>query len=232
MKHAKQRRHRKVVTFYTACHGFRKPFKVLCDGTFLHNLAAHRVAPPDKAISNVLAAPVKLFTTRSPIRSSYYQSRHEIVSCVLDELKRLGKSHSKTLAAARDFAVARCDHEGKTKADTCILEAGKENNHEHFFVVTQDADLRKKLQERKFVKDSEEKRLHITEEERKRLEKKTGVILASQEPNHSVEEEDLGGHLNRHTAAGKVSQAARKGLGVKDKPQFKRESKGSYSRSP
>ncbi|PKI69079.1 hypothetical protein CRG98_010548 [Punica granatum] len=216
MKHAKQRRHRKVVTFYTACHGFRKPFKVLCDGTFLHNLAAHRVAPPDKAISNVLAAPVKLFTTR----------------CVLDELKRLGKSHSKTLAAARDFAVARCDHEGKTKADTCILEAGKENNHEHFFVVTQDADLRKKLQERKFVKDSEEKRLHITEEERKRLEKKTGVILASQEPNHSVEEEDLGGHLNRHTAAGKVSQAARKGLGVKDKPQFKRESKGSYSRSP
>ncbi|OWM71381.1 hypothetical protein CDL15_Pgr005568 [Punica granatum] len=116
----------------------------------------------------------------------------------------------------RHPCIYLCDHDSKTKANTCILEAVKENNHEHFFVVTQDADLQKKLQEipgipvmflekpssvqSKFVKDSEEKRLHITEEEWKRLEKKTGVVLASQEPNHS-DEEDLGGHRSRHNSS-------------------------------
>ncbi|XP_031378682.1 rRNA-processing protein UTP23 homolog [Punica granatum] len=228
MKHTKQRRRRKAVTFYTACYGFRKPFKVLCDGTFVHNLVVHRVDPADRAISNILSAPVKLFTTR----------------CVLEELKRLGRSHSEALATARSFAVARCDHEGKTKADSCILEVVKENNREHFFVATQDADLRRKLKEmpcipimfglrnvlfleqpsaaqRKYAKDSEEERLHISEEERKMLEKKTGVILASTKPKHSDEEEDLAGQ-DGYKAVAEKTQAVKKGLGVKDKPQFKR----------
>ncbi|PKI52506.1 hypothetical protein CRG98_027078 [Punica granatum] len=181
MKHTKQRRRRKAVTFYTACYGFRKPFKVLCDGTFVHNLVVHRVDPADRAISNILSAPVKLFTTR----------------CVLEELKRLGRSHSEALATARSFAVARCDHEGKTKADSCILEVVKENNREHFFVATQDADLRRKLKE------------------------KTGVILASTKPKHSDEEEDLAGQ-DGYKAVAEKTQAVKKGLGVKDKPQFKR----------
>ncbi|XP_031382855.1 uncharacterized protein LOC116197007 [Punica granatum] len=148
-------------------------------------------------------------------------------------------SKNRCVIGSLGILLFRCDHDSKTKANTCILEAVKENNHEHFFVVTQDADLQKKLQElqpwlvfrycrmripfpsdsylnipgipvmflekpssvqSKFVKDSEEKRLHITEEEWKRLEKKTGVVLASQEPNHS-DEEDLGGHRSRHNSS-------------------------------
>ena len=66
MRVTKLRRHRKSVRFYAACFGFREPYKVLCDGTFVHHLIAHTIKPADKAVSNILAAPVKLFTTRSP----------------------------------------------------------------------------------------------------------------------------------------------------------------------
>nr|AFK41978.1 unknown [Medicago truncatula] len=81
MKVKKQKRHRKSLTFYTACFGFRKPYKVLCDGTFVHHLVVNRITPADTALANILSATVKLYTTR----------------CVLVELKRLGKSYSEAL---------------------------------------------------------------------------------------------------------------------------------------
>lgn len=60
----KQKRHRRAVRFYTACFGFREPFKILCDGTFVHHLVANRITPADTALANILGATVKLFTTR------------------------------------------------------------------------------------------------------------------------------------------------------------------------
>lgn len=65
MRFKKQKRHRKAVRFYTACFGFREPFKILCDGTFVHHLLANGIAPADTALTNILGAPVKIFTTRS-----------------------------------------------------------------------------------------------------------------------------------------------------------------------
>lgn len=65
MRVKKQKRHRKIVRFYTACFGFRQPYKVLCDGTFVHHLIENRITPADIALSNTLAAPVKLFATKS-----------------------------------------------------------------------------------------------------------------------------------------------------------------------
>lgn len=65
MKVKKQKRHRKTVRFFTACFGFRQPYKVICDGTFVHHLIENRITPADQALSNTLAAPVKLFTTKS-----------------------------------------------------------------------------------------------------------------------------------------------------------------------
>lgn len=70
MKVKKQKRHRKIVRFYTACCGFRPPLKVLCDGTFVHHLLVNRITPADDALSNLLGAPVKLFTTGYSIASS------------------------------------------------------------------------------------------------------------------------------------------------------------------
>lgn len=41
----------------------------------------------------------------------------------------------------------RCEHEKLKSANVCLVEVIGEKNPEHFFVSTQDVDLRKKLQE-------------------------------------------------------------------------------------
>lgn len=228
MRFKKQKRHRKTVRFFSVCFGFRQPFKVLCDGTFIHHLLHNELTPADKALSNCLSAPVKLFTT----------------SCVLAELKKLGASQSASFQAARKLAVARCDHEKRVSADACIAEVIGELNSEHFFVATQDADLRKKLQkvpnapliyglrnalfleppskfQREFVKSSEEKRLHMTENEYKALEKRTTSISENEDTRDSSDKEGLGFHspgLQPHN----TRNYSGKERDVKDRVRFKR----------
>nr|XP_027107140.1 rRNA-processing protein UTP23 homolog [Coffea arabica] len=130
MRVKKQKRHRKAFRFYTACFGFRELFKVLCDGTFVHHLLLNKITPADTALANALGAPVKIFTTR----------------CVLGELRSLGNSYAESLNAARNLLTARCDHEKQKSAISCITNIIGENNSEHFFVATQDAELQKKFQ--------------------------------------------------------------------------------------
>lgn len=43
--------------------------------------------------------------------------------------------------------VVRCEHESRKSAEACITEMIDKSNAEHFFVATQDTNLRKKLQE-------------------------------------------------------------------------------------
>ncbi|XWS32573.1 hypothetical protein CRYUN_Cryun22dG0001100 [Craigia yunnanensis] len=189
MRFKKQKRHRKTVRFFSVCFGFRQPFKVLCDGTFIHHLLHNDLTPADKALSNCLSASVKLFTS----------------SCVLAELKKLGASQSASFQAARKLAIARCDHEKRVSADACIVEVIGEHNSEHFFVATQDADLRKKLQKMEY----------------KALEKRTTSISANADTGDSSDEEGLGCHNpglqphNTRNYSGKERDA-------KDRVRFKR----------
>ncbi|KAL5576551.1 hypothetical protein UlMin_018250 [Ulmus minor] len=231
MRVKKQKRHRRAVRFYTACFGFRQPFKVLCDGTFVNHLLVNRITPADDALANLLGAPVKLFTTR----------------CVLEELKWLGQSHSHALEAAQNLVTARCPHEMKrAAADACIAEVIGENNPEHFFVATQDNDLRKKFQElpgvpvifalrnallldspssfqRQFVKNLEEERSHMTVFEHNVLKKKAKSAVTSDDENDDSPEEKEGSEdLKTTLEALKEMCNRKKGLGVKDKAQFKR----------
>ncbi|KAK8693282.1 hypothetical protein V6N13_070872 [Hibiscus sabdariffa] len=190
----------------------------------------------NKVLSNCLSAPVKLFTT----------------SCVLAELKKLGAAQSASYQAARKLAVARyplsllsrCDHEKKVSADACIENVVGENNLEHFFVATQDADLRKKLQkvpnvplifglrnalfleqeskfQRDFVKSSEEKRLHLTEKEYKALEKRITSVSANADEEDLVDEEGLGCH-NPGLQPHNTRNYSGKERDVKDRVRFKR----------
>ncbi|XP_014498507.1 rRNA-processing protein UTP23 homolog isoform X2 [Vigna radiata var. radiata] len=232
MKVKKQKRHRKTLTFYTTCFGFRKPFKVLCDGTFVHHLLVNRITPADIALGNILSASVKLYTTR----------------CVLAELKRLGSSYSESLENAHKLIVARCEHDKCVGADACIKEAVGEKNSEHFFVASQDTDLRKKLQEvpgvpliyglrnalflespsafqRQYVKTSEEGRLHMNEKEYKILKDRVMNRLTHDEANNSITEtmENMdSGDQTINVQAVKTSTFARNRMPIKDKPQFKR----------
>ncbi|XP_075521057.1 uncharacterized protein LOC142554249 [Primulina tabacum] len=116
MRVKKQKRHRRAVRFYTACYGFREPFKILCDGTFVHHLLANGITPADTALANILGANVKIFTTR----------------CVIAELRSLGESFSYSVNAARNLITARCDHEKRKNAAACMTEVIGENNSEHF----------------------------------------------------------------------------------------------------
>ncbi|KAK9925596.1 hypothetical protein M0R45_033915 [Rubus argutus] len=229
MRVKKQKRHRKIVRFYTTCYGFRQPYKVLCDVTFVHHLVTNRITPADKALSNILGAPVTLFTTK----------------CAVAELKMhgpsLGPSHSESLEAATSLITARCDHEKALSADDCIMDVIGKNNSEHFFVATQQADLRKRIlkipgvpvvyslrtallleapsaAQRQFVKTSEEQRLHMTDLEYKMLEKRAKNMLEK-----DSSDEDVGcGDQNLQVQAVEKKRTARKELGVKDKVQFKR----------
>ncbi|KAJ9189080.1 hypothetical protein P3X46_000413 [Hevea brasiliensis] len=199
MRVKKQKRHRRAVRFYTASFGFRQPFKILCDGTLVHNLIVNRVAPADNALSNILGGSVKLFTT----------------SCVLDELKRLGNFYSESLQGAHKLMIARCDHENKKSAEACIVEILGENNPEHFFVATQDFDLRKKFRE--FVKTSEEQRSHATELEYKILKKRTKSTSTNKETGHSYDDNKVPGEMQPD-----IKKHSARRMDVKDRLQFKR----------
>ncbi|KAL4578352.1 hypothetical protein LXL04_014474 [Taraxacum kok-saghyz] len=226
MRLKKQKRHRRSVRFYTTCFGFRSPFKILCDGTFIHHLLLNRITPADTAISNILGAPVKLFTTR----------------CVLAELKSLGESYSDSLNVARDLAPARCDHEKRKSAVACLTEVIGEGNSEHFFVASQDADLRKKFQEipavpvifalrnalfleppsqsqQEFAKSAEEERSHMNDVEFKMLTKKKKKTLSSEELGEASDEDE--GLPDKILEELKKNADKRK-TDVKDKVQFKR----------
>ncbi|PKU63502.1 rRNA-processing protein UTP23 homolog [Dendrobium catenatum] len=179
MRLKKQKRHRKVVRFYSACFGFREPYKVLCDGTFIHHILLHGLTPADKSLSNLLGARVLLFTSR----------------CVIGELTSLGESHAVALEAAHQIMTAMCDHEKRVDAETCIQSIIGESNSEHFFLATQDSEIRKKFREvpgvpviyglrnslfleqpslnqKEFVKSTEEKRLHMDESEYQKIWKR------------------------------------------------------------
>nr|XP_043634005.1 rRNA-processing protein UTP23 homolog [Erigeron canadensis] len=226
MRLKKQRRHRRSVRFYTTCYGFRPPFKVLCDGTFIHHLLINQITPADTAISNILAAPVKLFTTR----------------CVREELKRLGKDFSNTFNVARDLETARCDHEKIKSGAACLRDVIGEKNSEHFFVATQDADLRKQFQElpavpvlfalrnalflespsksqHEFAKASEEERLHMNDLEIKLLDNKRKRRSENEESGDS---DEAGEGLPNKIIEDLKRNAANRKMDVKDKVQFKR----------
>lgn len=219
----KQKRVRKSVRFYTACFGFREPYKILCDGTFVHHLLLHRI--PHSQLSSLLGAPTKLFLTR----------------CILAELKSLGESYSSSLHSARHLLTARCDHERRKSAAGCIEDVIGENNSEHFFVATQDADLRMKFREkpgipliyglrnslfletpseyqRQFVKSTEEERLHMNQSEFKMLKKR---VASKAETDSSDANEGLGNEVVMKRDVTKTKKA-KKVLGVVDKVKFKR----------
>nr|GMC85392.1 rRNA-processing protein UTP23 homolog isoform X1 [Ipomoea batatas] len=231
MRVKKQKRHRRAVRFYAACFGFREPYKILCDGTFVHHLVVNQITPADTALVNILGAAVKLFTTR----------------CAVEELKSvLGASYSESLDAARSLLTARCGHEKRRNTIDCITEVIGENNPEHFFVATQDADLRKMLQQipgvpviyalrnalflerpstlqQQFAKAAEEARSHMTDKEykelsvmRKRKLSDEGDVDTSnasgEDEGHGLEVQNMKTSLKRK----------RNTSDFKDKVQFKR----------
>lgn len=129
-------------------------------------------------------------------------------------------------------------------APKCIEDVVGEGNAEHFFVATQDADLRKKFREvpgvpliyglknslfieqpskhqREYVASAEEKRLHMSNSECPRLHKR-GHDSSENNMIDLPSEHDGSENVVMKTQATENTYAARRKLGVADKSKFKR----------
>ncbi|PIA41021.1 hypothetical protein AQUCO_02300061v1 [Aquilegia coerulea] len=226
MKVTKQKRHRRIVRFYSACFGFREPFKILCDGTFIHHLITNKITPVGQALSNILGGSTKLFTTR----------------CIIAELKSVIGAHSDSFREASSLITARCDHEKRIPGVECIEEVIGKDNSEHFFVATQDSDLQKKFQkvacvpvvyglrnslflsrltksQRELAEKNEEERLRM---ELKLLEKMGNKESAAEVTSDAGDTDD--GLDDRAILQQSLTnrRSTRRSMGVVDKARFKR----------
>lgn len=180
----------------------------------------------DEQLSRLLFGPTRSFITR----------------CVIAELKKLGESFSETLAAARKLDSAKCNHEPLKSGADCLEGLVEGGNVDHFWVATQDTELRKKLRQAPSVAivfsqnnflvleppsekqlasahASEAQRIHATEREYRIIEareRKKEAITAELEPGSVSLSEDgkFGSNFDTHWQ--------KKSIGVKDRPQFKR----------
>ncbi|MCL7040020.1 hypothetical protein MKW94_024070 [Papaver nudicaule] len=223
MRVQRMKHHRRHLRFYTTFYGFREPYKIFCDGTFIHHLVKNRITVPGQALTNILGKPTKLFTTR----------------CVIAELHSLGKSYSQSFEEARKLSLARCDHEKRKGVAGCIQDVIGENNFEHFFLATQDYELRKRFREipgvpliyclRKslilepssklqndFVRSSEEQRSRMTEMEKALL--KRGINkFATEDENATSDAHEASGDEGMRPQDPSINVPRRT-----DGPQFKR----------
>jgi len=117
MRVKKQKQLRRHVNFYKTCFGFREPFKVLCDGTFVHYSLSQRLGGLQDSLSAILGAPAKPLVTRcvggglrfSGLKSSGFRVLLSYGAgriglnrrCVTTELKKLGEAYSGSALAAR-----------------------------------------------------------------------------------------------------------------------------------
>lgn len=226
MRLKKQKQNRKSVRFYKACFAFREPYKVLCDGTFVHQMLESRLGTANEALSALLGGHTKVFVTR----------------CVIDELKKLGESFSGTVLATRRLTTARCNHEMLKSALECLEAMVGADNPEHFFVATQDTGLRRKFRQvpgvplvfvqknsllleppseyqHQIARMSETERMHMNEKEYMALETHKAKKIASNEDGtngHEISGDELSKETESHNSK------RRQVLAVKDRPRFKR----------
>ncbi|CAK9207971.1 unnamed protein product [Sphagnum troendelagicum] len=228
----KQKQLRRHIRFYKTCFGFREPFKVICDGTFLHYNLSKKLGSPQDILPSFLGAAAKAFVTR----------------CVVSELKKMGEAYSGTASAARRFELAKCEHEQPWPAADCVAAMVGSHNDEHFFVATQDVELRKKLRQvhggaliyakhtwlvleppsdkqQEYARLSENERLHVTQRERFLLEAREGKL----KPQNAGGEQNADGIIRDPSSAQSISlkdsahhKTPRGVLTTKDRPTFKR----------
>ncbi|KAL0030147.1 hypothetical protein WJX79_010990 [Trebouxia sp. C0005] len=127
MRRKKHKHTRRAVKFYKIHHGFREPYKVVLDSSFVHALLQANLKEATDLIAGLLGGQVRLFTTQ----------------CAMHELKTLGKDYADTYKACKKIQLYTCGHDDKAQPTTdCLQSLVGEENAGHFFVGTQDKQLR------------------------------------------------------------------------------------------
>lgn len=124
LKHCK-----KYVTFYKNNFGFHQPYQILVDLTFCQTALNYKINIKEQ-IPKYIDGESQLFTTR----------------CIMHEGKLLGAAVGGAVHIGKQFKFRKCGHEAEPlSAQDCILNMIGESNAFHFFVASQDTELRGKL---------------------------------------------------------------------------------------
>ncbi|KAI6243764.1 hypothetical protein M3Y99_00040400 [Aphelenchoides fujianensis] len=127
MKVKRQKRARRIMTFFHFNYQYNEPYKVLLDGTFCQAALQTKINLREQ-MPKYMDAPVELFTT----------------NCVMEELKRLGKEVHGALRICEQFDVAKCPHTPVRTAAACVEHMGRRSRkpvHEKFVIASQDEQL-------------------------------------------------------------------------------------------
>jgi U3 small nucleolar RNA-associated protein 23 len=134
MRLLRHKRNRKTLEFFRLSFKVFPPYKVLLDGNFIAQAVKMQLGSSfERLLQQLLADKTFLHVT----------------DCVLEELIALGEPAKHTLAAARTISVIRCRHKHGHKPGMdpaqCLAALVGPANASHYFVATQDAELRGSL---------------------------------------------------------------------------------------
>lgn len=125
VKHAK-----KYLTLFKNAFGVFQPYQILVDGTFCQAALQSRIVIKEQ-LPKYLDGTIQLLTTR----------------CVIAEGEALGPQLSGAVSIAKRCKLHKCSHHKKAvPAAECIQSMIGTENPQHYFVASQDRDLKHHLQ--------------------------------------------------------------------------------------
>lgn len=127
MKVKRQKRAKRILTFFRFKHGFIEPYNILLDGTFCQAALNFKINLREQ-MPKYFGGAVELFTTR----------------CVLEELKRLGGQVYGALRICEQFELVKCAHSPTLTAADCLRQMcrrAKQPDQQRFGVASQDEKL-------------------------------------------------------------------------------------------
>ncbi|KAI8907815.1 Fcf1-domain-containing protein [Gorgonomyces haynaldii] len=125
MKVKRQKTNKRNMSVYLHSFGFRQPYQVILDGTFLQ-IARLSSMNLENSLERILVGKCRLMTTY----------------CVYAELKKLGPDFRPTAAMAKKLEKRRCTHEPAVPASDCLKSIIGDSNAHNYCVATNDLDLR------------------------------------------------------------------------------------------
>ncbi|XP_065910465.1 rRNA-processing protein UTP23 homolog [Dysidea avara] len=129
MKFKRYKHARKLISFYKMNYGVREPYQVLVDGTFCQAALKGKIYIKEQ-LPKYIGSSVQILTTR----------------CAIEETRSIGDDLIGALLVAKRFQQRNCGHKHKCiPAADCFTSLIGNDNSNHYFVATQDVELRRKL---------------------------------------------------------------------------------------
>lgn len=124
MRINRQRKVNKILKFYFNNFGFKKPFRILLDGTFCNAALQSKININDQLVK-YLSGEIKVVTT----------------PCAILEVEKLGPAVYGAMLILKQFPVHQCGHKTPVLATKCLKTMIASSNENKYMLATQDRDL-------------------------------------------------------------------------------------------